>query len=84
MSGMPDKQAGRPMPPVLPGSVGFLVCSCCPVIRTFLKEEETMVRITNLILPPEGDPALLKKKAARALGVSAGKIHRCVPVLPIH
>ncbi len=39
-----------------------------------------MVRITNLILPPDGDPALLKKKAARALGVSVGKIHRCVPV----
>lgn len=39
-----------------------------------------MVRITNLILPPEGDPTLLKKKAARVLGVPVGKIHRCVPV----
>ena len=39
-----------------------------------------MVRISNLILPPEGDPSLLKKRAAKALGVPVGKIHRCVPV----
>ena len=39
-----------------------------------------MVRISNLILPPDGDPSLLKKKAARVLGVPVGKIHRCVPV----
>ena len=39
-----------------------------------------MVRISNLILPPDGDPSLLKKKAARVLGVPVGKIHRLVPV----
>lgn len=39
-----------------------------------------MVRISQLILPPDGDPALLKKKAAKILGVPVGKIHRCVPV----
>lgn len=44
------------------------------------KQEETMVRISNLILPPDGDPALLKKKAARVLGVPVSKIHQCVPV----
>lgn len=44
------------------------------------REEETMVRITNLILPPDGDGALLRKKAARALGVPVSKIHRCIPV----
>ena len=39
-----------------------------------------MVRVSNIILPPEGDFLLLKKKAARILGVPMGKIHRCVPV----
>ena len=39
-----------------------------------------MVRITNLTLPPDGDETLLKKKAAKALGLSMGKIHRCIPV----
>ena len=39
-----------------------------------------MVRITNLTLPPDGDGTLLKKKAAKALGLSVGKIHRCIPV----
>ena len=39
-----------------------------------------MVRITNLTLPPDGDETLLKKKAAKALGLSVGKIHRCIPV----
>ena len=39
-----------------------------------------MVRISNLILPPDGDETLLKKRAAKALGLSVGKIHRCVPV----
>ncbi len=39
-----------------------------------------MVRITNLILPPDGDEALLRKKAARALGVPVSKLHRCIPV----
>lgn len=39
-----------------------------------------MIRIKNLTLPPEGDPTLLKKKAARILGVPVGKIHRCTPV----
>lgn len=39
-----------------------------------------MVRISNLILPPDGDPSLLKKKAARVLGVPVSKIHRCLPV----
>ena len=28
-----------------------------------------MVRITNLTLPPDGDETLLKKKAAKALGL---------------
>ena len=31
-----------------------------------------MVRITNLTLPPDGDETLLKKKAAKALGLSVG------------
>lgn len=39
-----------------------------------------MVRISNLILPPEGDPSLLKKRAARILGVPVGKLHHCIPV----
>ena len=39
-----------------------------------------MVRITNLTLPPDGDETLLKKKAAKALGLSVGKSHRCIPV----
>ncbi len=39
-----------------------------------------MVRVSNIILPPEGDFLLLKKKAARILGVPMGKIHHCVPV----
>ena len=39
-----------------------------------------MVRISNLILPPDGDPTLLKKRAAKALGVPVGKIHQCTPV----
>ena len=33
-----------------------------------------MVRVSNIILPPEGDFLLLKKKAARILGVPMGKI----------
>lgn len=39
-----------------------------------------MVRITNLILPPEGDPELLKRRAAKALGVSVGRLRSCTPV----
>lgn len=39
-----------------------------------------MVRISHLILPPDGDPTLLKKRAAKALGLPVGKIHRCIPV----
>jgi len=39
-----------------------------------------MVRISNLILPPDGDPTLLKKRAAKALGLPVSKIHRCTPV----
>ena len=39
-----------------------------------------MVRISNLILPLDGDPSLLKKRAARVLGVSPGKIRQCIPV----
>ena len=43
-----------------------------------------MVRITNLTLPPDGDETLLKKKAAKALGLSVGKIHWLHPCAPIH
>ena len=39
-----------------------------------------MVRIRNIALPATWDEALLRKKAARALGVPVGKLHRCVPV----
>ncbi|MBR2490146.1 MAG: FAD-dependent oxidoreductase [Ruminiclostridium sp.] len=39
-----------------------------------------MVRVSNLILPPDGDPTLLKKRAAKALGIPVGKIHQCTPV----
>ena len=39
-----------------------------------------MVRIRNIVLPATWDEALLRKKAARALGVPVGKLHRCVPV----
>lgn len=39
-----------------------------------------MIRITNIVLPPDGNELLLKKKAARILGLSEGKIHRCTPV----
>lgn len=39
-----------------------------------------MIRISNLLLPPEGDQELLRKKAARALGLPVSKLHRCVPV----
>ena len=39
-----------------------------------------MIRISKLILPPDGEPSQLKKRAARVLGIPAGKIHRCVPV----
>ena len=44
------------------------------------REEVPMVRVANLILPPDGDEALLRKKAARALGLPVSKIHRCLPV----
>ena len=39
-----------------------------------------MVRIRNIALPATWDEALLRKKAARALGVPVGKLHRCIPV----
>lgn len=39
-----------------------------------------MIRIQHLTLPPGGGPDLLREKAARALGVSAGRIITCVPV----
>ena len=39
-----------------------------------------MVRSRNIALPATWDEALLRKKAARALGVPVGKLHRCVPV----
>lgn len=39
-----------------------------------------MVRISNLSMPPNGDPTQLKKRAAKILGLPVGKIHRCVPV----
>ena len=39
-----------------------------------------MVRIRNISLPPGWDEDLLRKKAARALGVPVGKLHRCLPV----
>lgn len=39
-----------------------------------------MIRIQNLTLPPDGDLSLLKKRAAKALGVPVGKVVTCVPV----
>ena len=39
-----------------------------------------MIRISNLILPPEWDNSLLRKKAAKALGVNEGKLLSCTPV----
>lgn len=39
-----------------------------------------MIRIRNLILPPGGDVPDLKRQAAKALKISPGKIHRCIPV----
>ena len=39
-----------------------------------------MIRISNLLLPPDGDEALLRQKAARALGLPVSKLHRCLPV----
>lgn len=39
-----------------------------------------MVRIRNLVLPPDGDPALLQKRVAKLLGVPVGRLQRCVPV----
>ena len=39
-----------------------------------------MVRIRNIVLPATWDEELLRKKAARALGVPVGKLHRCIPV----
>ena len=39
-----------------------------------------MIRISNIVLPPEWDNSLLRKKAARALGVPEGKLLSCTPV----
>ncbi|MFR6380762.1 MAG: FAD-binding protein [Evtepia sp.] len=43
-----------------------------------------MVRITNLTLPPDGDETLLKKKAAKALGLLRGENSPLHPRAPIH
>lgn len=39
-----------------------------------------MVRISNLILPLDMDQELLRKRAAKALGVSVGRLRSCTPV----
>lgn len=58
----------------------FLLSGPPALVHRRWREENTMVRITNLTLPPDGDEALLRKKAAQALGISVGKLHTCLPV----